>query len=183
MKKEKFTEGMSLLCEVYGKSPSTLFLKAYWLILKGLTEKEFEKAVIGILDNKTFNSMPTPAEIKDQIRGDEALEAWLLVCKMISQHGAYMSIIFPDPVIHSVIEAMGGWVQLCQTPTEEMKWKQKDFERLYPMMQGKNRHPEIITGIHERGIVDLNKNKQQINYNRDVKKIHSDNGLEKLYLE
>jgi len=48
------------------------------------------------------------------------------VRKAIVSVGAYQSVQFDDPAIHSCIELMGGWSELCATRTDELKWKQKE---------------------------------------------------------
>ena len=61
-----------------------------------------------------------------------------------------MSVKFDDPVIHSVIESMGGWEALCSIENAEMKWKRKEFENLYPIMAKREAHPDRLIGMCDR---------------------------------
>jgi len=59
---------------------------------------------------------------------------------------------FDDPVIHAVIEAMGGWVRLAgDMKADEEKWKQKEFERLYQVLSKNPRDnvPSYLPGLCE----------------------------------
>ena len=52
--------------------------------------------------------------------------------------GIYKSLIFDDPVIHAVIDNLGGWVHYCNLPEVEVKWWQKvlSFFKLYKISEG-----------------------------------------------
>lgn len=71
---------------------------------------------------------------------------WVLVDKTVKSDGVYTSVKFSDPVIHSVINAMGGWVALGLCSMDEWKWKQKEFERLYAIMSRQSEHPDHLPG-------------------------------------
>jgi hypothetical protein len=53
---------------------------------------------------------------------------------------------FKDPVIHAVIEQMGGWSEMGNMLVDDEKWKQKEFERLYPIMEARGNHPDYLPG-------------------------------------
>lgn len=80
---------------------------------------------------------PTPAGVRKfaGVAGltDEqrAQAAWRVVRSTILRYGAYYRISFDDPLIHAAIRAIGGWTQLCNTPSEEMHWKAKAFVDAY----------------------------------------------------
>ena len=120
-----------------------------------MTIEGFKNACEGVMMTKTISTFPLPGEIAAALNCDKGLEAWLSARKIVRRHGAGMSVIFPDPVIHSVIEAMGGWQKFCWIPETDLTWKQKEFERLYPLMSNRNRHPERLSGYLEEGTVDL----------------------------
>ena len=63
--------------------------------------------------------------------------------------GNYGSVEFDDPVIHSVIEAMGGWVQFQNVHVNEWKWRRTEFERLYAVKEKLKDHPTYCPGLFE----------------------------------
>ena len=95
---------------------------------------------------------PKPAELLEFVNGDtgdRSLLAWEKVRKAIVSVGAYQSVRFDDPAIHSCIELMGGWPELCATRVTELKWKQKEFETAYKVMAKQRTHSEKLCGIVE----------------------------------
>ncbi len=140
---------MTLLGEAFDSPPSKEKIEIYWRALRDLSIGALERGCINVLNTKKFSTFPLVAEIRAAISGNDGLKAWILARKAVSKHGAYMSVIFPDPVIHSVVEAMGGWKAFCYCTDKERPFKQKEFERLYEVMKEGNRHPEKCIGIHE----------------------------------
>lgn len=153
MDKTTFSKGMALLCEVFVKESTELFLKAYWLVLEDLTDKQFEAAVAGILKNKTFSKMPLPAEILELAHGsleDKALMALYKVETAIKKYGYYTSVVFDDPVIHMVIAALDDWQSLCLTSIDEWKWRKKEFISLYKTFtHNPVQYPPKLVGFHD----------------------------------
>jgi len=153
----KFAELMAVLTEVYddGRPPSKLKMEVYYQALKGFDIMEIEKAVKGIIYSRGTASFPKPAEIIQEIRGttsNQATMAWIEVLETVKRVGHYQSVRFFDPVIHSVIGVMGGWVRLAGSmTTDEEKWKQKEFEKLYEILSKypRNKHPEYLPGLCE----------------------------------
>ena len=148
--KIKFMEYMTLLGEVYNKEITDTLKNIYWKTLKLYSDKESIRAFQSIIENNKF--FPKPAEFLDILRGDsgdQALLAWEKVYKAISQHGHYASVEFDEPVIHSCIELMGGWIELCSMELNDVKWKQKEFIGLYKTMSRKNQHPKYLAGQTE----------------------------------
>lgn len=125
-------------------------VEIYFRAFQGWTIEQFERACLKVLDTKKISTFPLIGEIKEALNDPtEALNAWLMAREAVSKHGACMSVKFPNPVIHSVIEIMGGWISFCHVPEEEQKWKLKDFERFYDLLKYKQKHPEYAVGIYE----------------------------------
>lgn len=154
---KKFAELMVVLAEVYdsGNTPSKLKMEVYFQALKDFKIEDVEKAVKGLIYTRTTASFPKPAEIIQEIRGttrDRATEAWLEVLQTVKMVGHYQSVRFADPAIHSVIEAMGGWVRLAgNMRADEEIWRQKEFERLYEVLSTNPRKsaPTYLPGLCE----------------------------------
>ncbi len=148
-----FKNFMTLLGELFGKEISDTLKNAYWMILQPYSDGQCKKAFEVALTTCKF--FPKPSEILELIngnQGEQATLAWLRVHEAVKSVGPYESIDFSDDrAINSAIEAMGGWVHLCQASLDEWKWKRIEFEKLYPTMaQRKNGgHPASLPGIIE----------------------------------
>ena len=94
--------------------------------------------------------LPDLMEALEGSQKDQAVEAWLRVTEAVKSIGNYQSVKFPDPVIHSCIDAMGGWEELGRVTNDEWKWKRKEFETLYPIMARRREHPKILLGTCDR---------------------------------
>ena len=107
MKKAIFLQSLNALESAFGEKASEDRAKIYWDILRGYSDIEIKKAVIGSIRRLRF--FPKISEIIEMIEGnieDEAEIAWLILKEKIEKYDGYMSISFPEnPVIGSVVEA------------------------------------------------------------------------------
>jgi hypothetical protein len=62
---------------------------------------------------------------------DTALEAWSAVDNAVRTVGTYRSVAFADPIIHKVIQDMGGWVALGNKKEDEWPFVAKEFQTRY----------------------------------------------------
>jgi hypothetical protein len=149
--KKRFLMAMRGLEEVFSPDRPVSDEKKmlYFRVFRDWTIEQFEQACVNIIKTKKISTFPLPAELKDAVAGDRGLKAWLITQEAVFRYGHNRSVQFPDPVIHSVIDAMGGWVNFCMIPTEELKWKQKEFERLYNTLENKKEHPQYLQGLCE----------------------------------
>ena len=151
MNKKLFLQSLNSLESAFGEKISEDRAKIYWDILKGYSDLNIKKAVIRSIRELKF--FPKISEIIEMIEGnieDEAEIAWLILKEKIESCGGYKSVSFPNnPVIGSAVEAMGGWIKICDTTIKEEKWVKKEFIKLYPIMKKKNNHPEQLPGIFE----------------------------------
>lgn len=163
----KFAELMAVLAEVYddGRPPSKLKMEVYYRALEQFDIGDIEKAVKGLIYGRVTASFPKPAEIIQEIRGttsNQATGAWIDVLDTIKRVGHYQSVKFADPVIHSVINVMGGWPRLAgEMLIDDEKWKQREFERLYEVLSKnpRGKHPDYLPGWIE---VDNNAKGHQV---------------------
>jgi hypothetical protein len=152
MKKEKFSELLMVLGEIFDKSLSAGLIMIYFDALKIYTDEQIERAIKTA--SLTCKFFPKPSELLEFINGnstDRGVLAWEKFYRALGRVGTYQSVIFDDPVIHSAIELMGGWIEAGKWLMDEMKWKQKEFLSLYPVMARKREHPEHLAGIIEMG--------------------------------
>lgn len=153
MTKKDFMQNLFKLSAILDGNLTDPKAEIYWEILKEYADEEIKKAIISAL--KTCKFFPKPAEIIELIEGDKtdkSLLAWVKVKNAIERIGSYQSVIFDDPIIHVVIDILGGWQKICLTLIDDMKWVQKDFERLYQVYQNQplGEYPSRLIGIHEQ---------------------------------
>lgn len=130
------------IAELYGKEPTEMTLSLYYNALEDLEYEDIHR-VANILA-RTSKFFPKPVEFREHIVPDLDTEVSLALDKVEKAFygaGVYQTVIFDDPVIHKVIESLGGWVDYCELPEKEVKWWKKDFEKLY-----KQYAPRIATG-------------------------------------
>lgn len=148
MKNEKlFKEYMAALSEIHNRELSALLNSLYWKTLEPFTDDECERAFKELVFSTKF--FPKPADFLEILQGkaeDQGARAWIQVVGAVRRYGNYQSVRFADPVIHSVIEFMGGWGATRDWTDSELKWKQKEFEKMYGIMQRNGKHPEYLPG-------------------------------------
>jgi len=147
-----FKTYMTTLGELFNRDLSDPLKDIYWEALKPYLDGDCEEAFKKSVSSCKF--FPKPAELIEFMGnvsgGDQAALAWTEVDKAVRTVGNYSSVKFSDPVIHSVIQAMGGWHDLCQCSNEEFKWKRIEFEKLYPTMVKKGEHEQYLLGDCEQ---------------------------------
>lgn len=148
-----FLQLMAVLFEMYDRQPTKVLLEGYYMVLQDMSNDEFSASVKSILQSRKFASLPKPAEILDYAKPDIesiATLAWGDVERAIYKAGKYASLTFEDPVVNSVIDALGGWVWLCSQDVSEMKWVRKEFPKLYGIHSKLETHPTHLIGLSER---------------------------------
>lgn len=151
----KFTAMLIGIGELYGKTISELLTELYWQSLKCFDLQDVVLAIESHIHNPDCGQyFPKPADLVRFINGtgeNKALQAWAKVEKAIVHIGAYQSIVFDDPLIHAVLEDMGGWIKLCATPTKEMYFRANEFQKRYMMFVNKppERYPKYCCGFIE----------------------------------
>lgn len=104
-------------------------------------------------DNGQF--LPKPADIVKLIGGgtaDGAMVAWSKVEKAIRMVGRYSSVVFDDPIIHAVLNDMGGWIPLGDKSEKELPFVAKEFQTRYAAyrLRGKcESFPRRLPGLIE----------------------------------
>lgn len=129
-----FKQGMMMMCAVANREPTEILLDTYYALLKDLSEDQFQSAVTHVLSDRQYTNLPIPANIREAAIGkldDEALIALAKLERAMPTWGAYRSIIFDDPIIHAIVQSMGGWVKVCVMPDDEWKFRRIEFLKTY----------------------------------------------------
>lgn len=134
--KQKFGEMLKASLDVYGKEVSIGVLQIWWEALKRFEYAEVRAAFSRYLQNvDTGQFAPKPADIIRALDGGNtegrALGAWTKVHDAIRLVGSYRSLVFDDPVIHSVVQDMGGWIALCSIQSEDVPFRASEFQKRY----------------------------------------------------
>jgi len=152
----KFAQLITTIGELYGKSISKPLMEIYWQALKRFELSDLQRALQAHANNPDSGQfLPKPADVVRYIEGSgetKALQAWAKVEKAISHVGSYQSIAFDDPLIHAVLDDMGGWIKLCSITIDEMPFRANEFQKRYTGFVNKppERHPKYLCGITER---------------------------------
>ncbi len=158
MKKDdmpQFALSLAELGEIYAKNISEFLTDIYWKALEGFELQDVKKALRAHIYNPDCGQyFPKPADIIRFIEGSgetKALKAWAVVEKAIHCVGSYQSIAFDDPLIHAVLEDMGGWVKLCSVKLDEFPFRANEFQKRYMgfLIKKPERHPKYLAGITE----------------------------------
>lgn len=140
MKKEdgkRFAALMAGMSESFGVAISEAGITMRFAALVEYQIEQVEAACIACMKSHKFSTMPTVAEIIENIGGGrvedrgeiEAARVW----KALSDHGAYSDMVFDDKTTMAVIAlGFGGWTKLCQEMmADQQKWFLKEFVRMY----------------------------------------------------
>lgn len=154
---ETFAKMMLAVGELYGKDVSPMVISLYFKALADFNVGDVGKAFnlhVRNPDNGQF--FPKPADLIRMLNGNteaQGMKAWSAVRDAISRVGAWRSVCFDDPVIHLVIEDMGGWTKLCEMKESEEPFVAKDFEkrfRAYAQQGAPKQFPSRLLGIADR---------------------------------
>lgn len=143
---DDFCELLGVVSEQYGKPISEGAKVLYW---QGLIDFEFPAVQQALFrhvrnpDNGMF--MPKIADIVKMLQGstqDSALNAWAKVDKAVRQVGTGSTVVFDDPIIHRVLQDMGGWLGLGRRSEDEWPFVAKEFENRYRGFKARGEKPE-----------------------------------------
>jgi hypothetical protein len=178
---KKFAKYMASCAAVFDKEVTDALSEIYWQALQSYSDEDVAAAFEQCIRLCRF--FPKPGEIIDRIDGNIGTRtaiAWAKLKETMSQVGAYTSVRFNDPVIHSVVRAMGGWMDICRMDERDFMFREKEFKLLYEGYSRRTEHPEYLCGEVEgknrqRGFVEHIPEVKLINldYVREQKKIES----------
>ncbi|MBO9484339.1 DUF6475 domain-containing protein [Salinisphaera sp. G21_0] len=151
---KSFIDLMTGVAEYYGKELSPAGMRILMNALAVYPISDIQRACSTHVRNPDSGQfMPKAGDIVRLIEGDtgsQAGQAGVKVDKALRIQGPYVDVCFDDPIIHRVIEDMGGWVHYCTRSNEdEYVFQQKEFERRYKGYVGRplQEYPKLLTGM------------------------------------
>ncbi len=148
-----FTGYLAGMAEIYDVELTQMKINLYFEALKDLSVEQFIQACN--YHTQTARFFPKPSEIREAIAGDKqtkAIGAFTQLIQAVREYGAYKSVEFEDRLIMACVQRLGGWIKLCDSTTDEWKWIEKDFYKLYQAMEGRETEgPAKLVGITEQG--------------------------------
>lgn len=154
--KAEFANIVKAVLDMKGKEVSPAVLRLWWAALEEFSIEEVRHGFTRYVRSPDSGSFaPMPADIIRMIEGgagDRGMLAWGKVMEAIKRVGGWQSVCFDDPIIHCVLEDMGGWPKLCSTEGDEMSFRAADFAKRYRAYAERGtpeRFAPYLTGRHE----------------------------------
>ena len=133
-----FGEALAILAETLGEELSATKVRGYFEAMRDLDIEVVIDAMRYCLGHCKF--FPKPVELRDAAEGsveDQAALAWTWMLRALEDVGTYQSVDFGDPVLHAVIDALGGWHEawrIERLDPRDQGFKRAEFVRLYRAM-------------------------------------------------
>lgn len=151
--RKRFVQLITDVLAFYRQDVSDFAVSVWWEACKPFDFEQVSKALTAhALDPERGQFAPKPADIVRVLAGtptDRALMAWGKVYGAIGSVGAYRDVVFDDPIIHAVVEELGGWPAVCRTKTAELGWLQHRFTeayRAYARLPEVRDYPRVLAG-------------------------------------
>lgn len=151
-----FAEILGAVYTFYSKDISEAALGIWWTVMEPFDLAAVRKALGQHAvnpDNGQF--LPKPADVVRMLGGstlDSALVAWSKLDSAIQRIGTYATVVFDDPIIHRVVEEMGGWTTLGHCTAKDWPFRQNEFVNRYRgyKMRGETpAYPPKLIGLSE----------------------------------
>ncbi len=136
----------------YGKDVSPFALNVWWQACERFEFEQVSKALTRhAMDPERGQFAPKPADMIRMLAGtatDRAQIAWGKACEAMQRVGAYQDVVFDDPVIHAVVDDLGGWPKFCRSELAEMSYLQHRFTESYRAYAGREgiEYPRKLIG-------------------------------------
>ena len=153
--RKRFAALLTGISDYYRREISTMAIKIYWEGLRQYDYEAIEKAMWLHTQSpdEAGRWMPQISDLTKMMVGrtsDQASLAWSKVNRAVHQIGPHVDVVFDDPLIHRVIDDMGGWVPLGSKEEKEWPFVAKEFENRYRSYRMSGQTPEcprILIGI------------------------------------
>lgn len=128
-------------------------LQMWIAALADLSEQDIALAIMRF--NRECTDYPTPARLRGYStavpKDEERAEfCWTEIRRAIGSLGSYESVQLDDPVGTAALREIGGWVSICDTEPDEMKWRKREFVAAYKRIGGSGRgNCDPLPGLHQ----------------------------------
>lgn len=153
--KRAFKELLTNVMAFYRQDTSPFALQVWWSACQPFSMEQVSKALNAhAVDPDRGQFAPKPADVVKTLQGtktDRARAAWGKVMDAMQRVGAYQSVCFDDPIIHAVIEDIGGWMELCRSDFDALSFTEHRFCESYRSYAGREgvNYPAKLLGQHE----------------------------------
>jgi hypothetical protein len=155
--KKRFAAAMYSFTAIYEMDfSSKAVLKIWFESLANHTIEEIESAVTRYIKSPDFGSYkPKPSDLIKILEGtsdDRAFSAWSKLEKAVRRVGTYKTVVFDDPIIHRVVDDMGGWCEIGRKEERELPFVSKEFCQRYRAFSSKSiipDHSKKLLGLSE----------------------------------
>ena len=150
-----FSELITAVYAFYRRDISEYAIQIWWNAMRPYDFEAVKHAINRHCVNPVNGQFcPKPADIVKLLEGssrDSALLAWSKVDKALRHVGTYRSVAFDDPIIHLVLQNMGGWIALGNKTESEWPFVAKEFENRYRSYKQRDQisAPKWLIGIAE----------------------------------
>jgi hypothetical protein len=131
----EFLRVLNSCAAMYRADMSPDVVELWWNVLAEYDFTAIRQALTKHIRNPDSGQfMPKPADVIKFMSGttqDAALMAWAKVHSAIRRHGSWSDAVFDDPIVHAVIQDMGGWIRLCEMLETDVPFRGKEFENRY----------------------------------------------------
>lgn len=154
----EFAKLIAGVYDFYGKTKdlSEFTLGVWWTALNGYELATIRDALGRHAVNPDSGQwLPKPADVVKMLAGssqDAALVAFTKVENAVQRVGTYSTVAFDDPLIHRVIEDMGGWIPLGRITVDEWPFKRNEFVTRYRAYRARSETPPYLAKL--AGIID-----------------------------
>lgn len=153
--KRAFKELVTNVMAFYRQDTSPFALQVWWTACQPFSLEQVTKAMSAhAVDADRGQFAPKPADVVKALQGtktDRARSAWGKVMDAMQRVGAYQTVCFDDPVIHAVVEDIGGWMNLCRSDFDQLSFTEHRFCESYRAYSGRSdvAYPAKLLGQHE----------------------------------
>lgn len=152
--KRRFATLLTGLSDYYKSEISKTTLSLYWQGLKQYDYEAIEKAAWAHTQSpdEAGRWMPKISDLTKALQGrtvDQASMAWAKVDRAVRTVGTWHDVAFDDPLIHRVIQDIGGWIKLGNTDEKEWPFVERRFVTMYQgyrMQASEPDYPNVLIG-------------------------------------
>lgn len=155
---DRFTAMLSGTLDALGKrAPSPEGISIWFKALVHYDLRAIDEAFSRYLRSPDSNGFVIPSDIVKMLEGsttDSAMVAWAHVDQAMRRFGPWHSVVFDDPLIHRVLQEMGGWIELSKADDDAWPFRAREFQTRYRGLKQRGEspaHPGVMLGHFAAG--------------------------------